>query len=114
MSEPVYKLRSGIITSLDAAAQSVGYIGPVFVIAFVTTYVAAGAAGFATPLAVFIGGIGSIAVGYVVALFAMRHRAAGSLYTYLGKAFGPVFGFMGGWIYIFALLASMVVLFLVF
>ncbi|HEW97601.1 MAG: hypothetical protein DRR16_06460 [Candidatus Parabeggiatoa sp. nov. 3] len=107
MSEPVYKLRSGIITSLDAAAQSVGYIGPVFVIAFVTTYVAAGA-GFATPLAVFIGGIGSIAVGYVVALFAMRHRAAGSLYTYLGKAFGPVFGFMGGWIYIFALLASMV------
>jgi amino acid transporter len=107
MSEPVYKLRSGIITSLDAAAQSVGYIGPVFVVAFFTTYVAAGA-GFATPLAVFIGGLGSIAVGYVVALFAMRHRAAGSIYTYLGKAFGPIPGFMGGWIYMFALLVSIV------
>ncbi len=107
MSEPVYKLKSGIITSLDAAAQSVGYIGPVFVVAFVTTYVAAGA-GFAAPLAIFLAGLGSIAVGYVVAVFAMRHRAAGSLYTYLGKAFGPIAGFMGGWLYIFALLASVV------
>ena len=105
MSEQVYKLRSGIITSLDAAAQSVGYIGPVFVVAFMTTYVAAGA-GFATPLAVFMAGLGSIAVGYVIALFAMRHRAAGSLYTYIGRAFGPALGFIGGWIYIFALIIS--------
>jgi amino acid transporter len=109
MSEPVYKLRAGIITSLDAAAQAVGFIGPVFVVAFVTTYVAAGA-GFATPLAVFIAGLGSIAIGYVVALFAIRHRAAGSIYTYIGQAFGPIPSFMGGWIYSFTLIAIVVFL----
>jgi amino acid transporter len=109
MSEPVYKLRSGIITSLDAAAQAVGFIGPVFVVAFMTTYVAAGA-GFATPLAVFIAGLGSIALGYVVALFAMRHRAAGSIYTYIGQAFGPIPSFMGGWLYSFALLTGVATL----
>jgi amino acid transporter len=98
------RLRSDIITSLDAAAQSFGFIGPVVVMAFLTTFVAAGA-GYATPLAALISGLASIAVGYVIAQFAVRHRAAGSIYTYIAQAFGPVQGFLGGWIYMFAVLA---------
>ena len=98
------KLRSDIVTSLDAAAQSFGFIGPVFVLAFLTTFVATGA-GFATPLVTVISGLASIAVGYVIAQFAVRHHAAGSIYTYIAQAFGSVQGFMGGWIYMFAVLA---------
>lgn len=104
MSAENHRLRSDIITSLDAAAQSFGFIGPVFVMAFLTTFVAAGA-GFATPLATLISGLASIAVGYVIAQFALRHRAAGSIYTYIAQAFGPVQGFLGGWLYMFAVLA---------
>jgi amino acid transporter len=103
MSEQRYKLRSGVVTSLDAVAQSFGFVGPVFVVAFLTTYVAMGA-GLATPLAALISGLASIAVGYVIAQFAIRHRSAGSIYTYIAQTFGPVHGFMGGWIYMFAVL----------
>lgn len=103
MSEQVHRLRSDIVTSLDAAAQSFGFVGPVFVMAFLTTFVAIGA-GLATPLAALLSGLASIAVGYVVAQFAIRHRAAGSIYTYIAQTFGPIQGFMGGWIYMFAVL----------
>jgi amino acid transporter len=103
MSHETHKLRSGIVTSIDAAAQSFGFVGPVFVVAFLTTFVAMGA-GLATPLAALISGLASIAVGYVIAQFAMRHKAAGSIYTYIARTFGPVHGFMGGWIYMFAVL----------
>ncbi|GIK39070.1 MAG: APC family permease [Anaerolineae bacterium] len=103
MSEHNHKLRADIVTSLDAAAQSFGFVGPVFVMAFLTTFVAMGA-GLATPLATLISGLASVAVGYVVAQFAIRHRAAGSMYTYIAQTFGPIQGFMGGWIYMFAVL----------
>lgn len=103
MSHQPHRLRSNVVTSLDAAAQSFGFVGPVFVVAFLTTFVAMGA-GFASPLATLISGLASIAVGYVVAQFAIRHHAAGSIYTYIARTFGPVHGFMGGWIYMFAVL----------
>lgn len=104
MSHQAHRLRSDIVTSLDAAAQSFGFVGPVFVVAFLTTFVAMGA-GFASPLAALISGLASIAVGYVIAQFAIRHHAAGSIYTYIARTFGPVHGFMGGWIYMFAVLS---------
>lgn len=103
MSEQTHRLRSNVITSLDAAAQSFGFVGPVFVVAFLTSFVAMGA-GLATPLAALISGLASIAVGYVIAQFAIRHKAAGSIYTYIARTFGPLHGFMGGWIYMFAVL----------
>jgi amino acid transporter len=103
MTDQTHKLRSGIVTSLDAAAQSFGFVGPVFVVAFLTSFVAMGA-GLATPLAALISGLASVAVGVVIAQFATRHKAAGSIYTYIARTFGPVHGFMGGWIYMFAVL----------
>lgn len=104
MSKETNRLRSGIVTSLDAAAQSFGFIGPVFVVAFLTNYVASGA-GYATPLAALISGLASIAIGYVIAQFAIRYKAAGSIYTYLAQVLGPSHGFMGGWIYMFGVMA---------
>ena len=109
MSEKENSLKSGVVTSFDAATQSFGFIGPVFVMAFVTTFVAAGA-GLATPLVVLVCGFGSIAVGYVVAQFATRYKAAGSMYTYISQARGPSHVFMGGWIYIFGALAGIATL----
>lgn len=103
MAQETHGLRSGIITSLDAAAQSFGFIGPVFVMAFVTNQVALGA-GFATPLAVLLSGLASIAVGYVIAQFAVRYRAAGSMYSYVAQAMGASHGLMGGLIYMFGVL----------
>lgn len=103
MAQETHRLRSGIITSLDAAAQSFGFIGPVFVMAFVTSQVALGA-GFATPLAVLLSGLASIAVGYVIAQFAVRYRAAGSMYSYVAQAMGASHGLMGGLIYMFGVL----------
>ncbi|HBY94391.1 MAG: APC family permease [Ardenticatenaceae bacterium] len=98
-----HKLRPDVVTAIDAAAQSFGFVGPVMVMAFLTTFVAIGA-GLATPLAALLSGLASIAVGYVVAQFAIRHRAAGSIYSYIAQAFGPTQGFLGGWIYMFAVL----------
>lgn len=103
MSKQTNKLRSDVVTALDAAAQSFGFVGPVMVMAFLTTFVAMGA-GLATPLAALLSGLASVAVGYVVAQFAIRHRAAGSIYSYIAHALGPEQGFMGGWIYMFAVL----------
>lgn len=98
-----HKLRPDVVTAIDAAAQSFGFVGPVMVMAFLTTFVAIGA-GLATPLAALLSGLASIAVGYVIAQFAIRHRAAGSIYSYIAQAFGPTQGFLGGWIYMFAVL----------
>lgn len=97
------RLKPDIVTALDAAAQSFGFVGPVMVMAFLTTFVAIGA-GLATPLAALLSGLASVAIGYVVAQFAIRHRAAGSIYSYIAQAFGPTQGFLGGWIYMFAVL----------
>jgi amino acid transporter len=97
------KLKPDIVTAVDAAAQSFGFVGPVVMMAFLTSLVAMGA-GMATPLAVLLGGLASIAVGYVVAQFAIRHRAAGSIYSYVAQTFGPTYGFLGGWIYMGAVL----------
>jgi amino acid transporter len=79
------------------------FLGPVMSMAFLTAYIAM-AAGSAVPLAVLLGGLTMVALGYVVAQFAMRVHAAGAIYNYAAKAFGPETGFMGGWVYLFAVL----------
>ena len=92
------------LSFFDAVAQSIGFLGPVFGAAFLTFLVAgAGAAGkgagAATPLAMLFALIGVTAIGLVVAAFARKIRAAGSLYNYVTYAFGERVGFLAGWIY---------------
>ena len=68
---------------VDAVAQSVGFMGPVFSIAFLVPLVmgiasASGkGAGVAAPLAVLISAIGVLGIGWIVAEYARRIHAAG-------------------------------------
>ncbi|HEX8098678.1 MAG TPA: APC family permease, partial [Actinomycetota bacterium] len=92
------------LSFFDAVAQSVGFMGPVFGMAFLTFLVAGAGnagkgAGAATPLAILLALIGMGAIAWIVALFARRIRAAGSLYDYVTYSFGESAGFVAGWIY---------------
>src|ERR671931_1544374 len=89
------------LSFFDAVAQSVGFMGPVFGAAFLTFLVAGAGnagkgAGAATPLAILLALIGMGAIAWIVALFARRIRAAGSLYDYVTYAFGDRVGFVAG------------------
>lgn len=92
------------LSFFDAVAQSIGFMGPVFGMAFLTFLVAGAGnagkgAGAATPLAMLFALIGMSAIAWIVALFARRIRAAGSLYDYVTYSFGDRVGFVAGWIY---------------
>ena len=97
------QLKKSVLSTWDVISQSLAFLGPVMSMAFLTGYIAI-AAGAAVPLAVFLGGLTMIALGYVVSQFASRIHAAGAIYNYAAKAFGPETGFMGGWVYLFATL----------
>ncbi|HEX6399789.1 MAG TPA: hypothetical protein VF108_04880, partial [Actinomycetota bacterium] len=73
---------------IDVIAQSVGLIGPVFSAAFLIPLIAGTGfsgegAGVATPFAVILAAIGTLALGWIVAQYAKRVHAAGSLYDYV-------------------------------
>jgi amino acid transporter len=81
-------------TLVDAVAQSVGFMGPVFVMAFLVPLLvglnAAGkGAGAAAPLSVLIAGVGVLGLGWIVAEYARRIQAAGSLTTTSPTVWGP-------------------------
>jgi len=97
------QLKKNVLSTWDVISQALAFLGPVMSMAFLTAYIAM-AAGSAVPLAVLLGGLTMVALGYVVAQFAMRVHAAGAIYNYAAKAFGPETGFMGGWVYLFAVL----------
>ncbi|MBI5712265.1 MAG: APC family permease [Chloroflexi bacterium] len=104
MSAEVHnQLKKNVLSTTDVISQALAFLGPVMSMAFLTGPIAA-AAGPAVPLAVLIGGVVMVALGYVVAQFATRVHAAGAIYNYAAKAFGPETGFMGGWVYLFATL----------
>ena len=90
---------------VDAVAQSVGFMGPVFSIAFLVPLVmgiisASGkGAGTAAPLAVLIAAIGVLGVGWIVAEYARRIHAAGSLYDYVTDGLGNRLGGASGFLY---------------
>jgi amino acid transporter len=89
---------------VDVVAQSVGLIGPVFSAAFLIPLIAglnfAGrGAGIATPFAVILASIGVLALGWIVAQYAKRVHAAGSLYDYVTMGFGSRVGGWAGWVY---------------
>jgi amino acid transporter len=88
----------------DVVAQSVGLIGPVFSAAFLIPLIAGfGAsgkgAGIASPFAVIVSAIGVLALGWIVAQYAKRVHAAGSLYDYVTMGLGTRVGGWTGWIY---------------
>jgi amino acid transporter len=88
----------------DVVAQSVGLIGPVFSAAFLIPLIAGfGAsgkgAGIATPFAVIVAAIGVLALGWIVAQYAKRIHAAGSLYDYVTMGLGTRIGGWTGLIY---------------
>jgi amino acid transporter len=93
------------LTLVDAIAQSVGFIGPVFSIAFlvpllVGTISASGkGAGVAAPLSVLLAAIGVFALAYVIAQYAKRIHAAGSLYDYVTDGLGQKLGGASGYLY---------------
>ena len=86
---------------IDVVAQSVGLIGPVFSAAFLIPLIAGfgfsgKGAGVATPFAVILATIGVLALGWIVAQYAKRVHAAGSLYDYVTMGLGRVDRQLGG------------------
>ncbi len=89
---------------VDVVAQSVGLIGPVFSAAFLIPLIAGfnfsgEGAGIATPFAVILASVGVLALGWIVAQYAKRVHAAGSLYDYVTMGFGSRVGGWAGWVY---------------
>jgi len=89
---------------VDVIAQSVGFMGPVFSAAFIIPLIigvnfAARGAGTSAPLAVLLAGIGVFALGWIVAQYAKRIHAAGSLYDYVTNGLGTTVGAAAGWLY---------------
>jgi amino acid transporter len=92
------------LTLIDVLAQSVGFMGPVFSSAFIIPLiigvnVAARGAGTSAPLAVVLAAVGVFALGWIVAQYAKRIHAAGSLYDYVSNGLGSVLGAASGWLY---------------
>lgn len=89
----------------DAVAQSVGFMGPVFSIAFLVplvvglTSATGNGAGNAAPLAVIIAAIGVLGFGWIVAEYARRVHAAGALYDYVSAGLGARAGGASGLLY---------------
>jgi amino acid transporter len=88
----------------DAVAQSIGFMGPVFSIAFLVPLLvgvnaASQGAGGAAPLAVLVAAIGILGLGWIVSEYAKRIHAAGSLYDYVTDGLGRRVGAAAGWLY---------------
>jgi amino acid transporter len=105
------------LTLLDVVAQSIGFIGPVFSIAFLVPLlvgiISGKGAGTAAPLSVLIGAIGVFALGWIVAQYTRKIQAAGSLYDYVTDGLGSRLGAAAGLLYYFGILvlaAGLVVL----
>ncbi len=96
---------------LDAIAQSVGFMGPVFSVAFLVplivgiTSATGNGAGTGAALSVVLAGIGIIGIGWIVAEYTRRIQAAGSLYSYVSDGFGPKVGAAAGYVYYTGIMA---------
>ena len=104
VTEEYERLGGKKLSLIDVLAQSVGFMGPVFSAAFIIpAIVGANAslkgAGIAAPLSVLIASIGVFALGWIVAQYAKRIHAAGSLYDYVSNGLGSTIGAAAGWLY---------------
>jgi amino acid transporter len=98
------------LSLVDAVAQSVGFMGPVFVSAIILPLIVSGGfagrgAGLATPFAVILSMVGVLALGWIIAAWARRVHAAGALYDYAAHGLGDRVGSVAGWIYYWGTLA---------
>jgi hypothetical protein len=82
------------LTTVHAIGQSLA-IGPIFSAGAVMATVAA-VSGFTTPLAVLFSFVGSMALAYVVSLYARRFVGGGAMYEYLAKGVTNSFGIFSG------------------
>lgn len=85
------------LTLVHAVGQSLA-IGPIFSAGLLTSLVAA-VAGYSTPLAVLLGSIGVLGLGYVISVFARRYTGAGAVYEYLARGANPTFGVFAAGLY---------------
>ena len=99
---PEDRLAKGTLTLPDAIAISVSVIAPGMA-AFLNVPGVAAQAGGSTPLAFLLGGIGCLALAFVVIGFTRRMATAGYAYTYASRSLGKPTGFMAGWLYAFGL-----------
>ena len=94
------ELAHGTLRLWDAIAISVSVIAPGMAMLLNVTGVAA-VSGGSTPLAFLLGGIGCLALAFVVIGFTRRMAVAGYAYTYASRSLGKEAGFMAGWLYFF-------------
>jgi amino acid transporter len=99
---PEQQLARGSLTLPDAIAISVSVIAPGMA-AFLNVPGVAVQAGGSTPLAFLFGGIGCLALAFVVIGFTRRMASAGYAYTYASRSLGKSAGFMAGWMYAFGM-----------
>jgi amino acid transporter len=93
------------LSLIDVVAQSVGFMGPVFSAAFLIPLIVGviaptgKGAGIAAPVSVIVAAVGVFALGWIVAEYAKRIQAAGSLYDYVSNGLGRTIGAASGWLY---------------
>jgi amino acid transporter len=90
------------VSRWGALAQSFA-IGPIFGVGFLSGTVAV-FAGFNTPLSVALAGIGTLALAYVLAMYARRFTGAGAVYEYLARGTRPSVGIVGAGTYVTGLM----------
>src|ERR1700712_5689800 len=78
------------LTTLHAIGQSLA-LGPMFSVGIVLGSVSAGS-GWNATLSVLIAGLGVMAIGYAVTVFARRFSGAGAVYEYLTHGAHPALG----------------------
>jgi len=103
-TEEYERLGGKKLSLIDVLAQSVGFVGPVFVAAFIIPLMfgfnAAGrGAGTSAGLAVLLSAIGIFGLAWIVATYAKRIHAAGSVYDYVSEGLGKTLGATSGWLY---------------
>ena len=104
VGEEYERLGGKKLSLIDVLAQSVGFMGPVFVTAFVIPLIigfnAAGrGAGTSVGLAVLLAAVGVFALAWIVSRYAKKIHAAGSLYDYVSQGLGKTIGAASGWLY---------------
>jgi amino acid transporter len=90
------------LTTLHAIGQSLA-LGPIFSAALFIGFISA-FAGFSTPVSILLGGLGVLALGYVIVLYARRFAGAGSMYEYLARGVHPWVGVLSAGIYFLGML----------
>jgi len=100
MAEVRNELKAGTLSTADAVAMAVAVLSPAMAMAYNTSF-AASFAGTSTPFAFLLGGIGCLALAFVVISFTRRMASAGYAYTYASRTLGQNAGFLTGWLYFF-------------